>query len=117
MLDFDTFVRLLTIYNKENKRLDFFDPFPAQEYMMDTLKNYDKIIVLKARQLGISTVIRSWFFYQSFYDVEPRSYGVIAHTKDASNNIANMDKTFHSNLPKKMQKKIIKNSQKLRHCC
>ena len=110
MLDFDTFVRLLTIYNKENKRLDYFDPFPAQEYMMDTLKNYDKIIVLKARQLGISTVIRSWFFYQSFYDVEPRSYGVIAHTKDASNNIANMDKTFHSNLPKQMQKKIKKDN-------
>ena len=110
MLDFETFVRLLTIYDKENKKLDFFNPFPAQDIMMQTLMDYDKIIVLKARQLGISTVIRSWFFYQSYYDVEPRSYGVIAHTKDASNNIANMDKTFHDNLPPQMRKNILKNN-------
>ena len=109
-LDFDTFVRLLTIYNKEKKKLDYFDPFPAQEYMMDVLKNHDKVIVLKARQLGISTLIRSWFFYQSYYDIEPRSYGVIAHTKDASVNIASMDKTFHGNLPTQMQIPIQKNN-------
>ena len=110
MLDYDTFVRLLTVYDKENKKLNFFDPYPAQEMLMHALENYDKIIILKARQLGVSTLIRSWFFYQCYYDVEPRSYGVIAHTKDAANNIANMDKTFHDNLPQQMQKNILKNN-------
>jgi hypothetical protein len=59
MLDFDTFVRLLTIYNKENKRLDFFDPFPAQEYMMDTLKNQDLITVEIPSCLAFKTIILS----------------------------------------------------------
>ena len=110
MLEYDTFVRLLTVYDKERKRLDFFDPYPAQEKLMHALENYDKIIILKARQLGISTLIRSWFFYQCYYDIEPRSYGVIAHTKDAANNIANMDKTFHNNLPEQMHKKVLKDN-------
>ena len=110
MLDYNTFVRLLTIYNKEKKRLDFFEPYEAQELMIHALQNYDKIIVLKARQLGISTLIRSWFFYQAYYDTQPRSYGVIAHTKEAANNIAGMDKTFNQNLVKQMQKGITKNN-------
>lgn len=110
ILPYETFVRLLTIYNKETKRLDFFSPYEAQELMIHALQNYDKIIVLKARQLGISTLIRSWFFYQSYYDVEPRSYGVIAHTKEAANNIAGMDKTFNKNLVKEMRKVIKKDN-------
>ena len=104
----DTFIKMLTIYNKDRQRLDFFNPFEVQLDLLDKLIKYDRIIIVKARQMGISTMVRAWFFYQAFYDLEPRSYGVIAHNKEASNNIASMDRVFHDNLPRHYHRKFSK---------
>jgi hypothetical protein len=72
--DPDIFLRSLTIYNKNTKRLSFFDLNEQQEILLDALKEHDRIIVLKARQLGISTLLRAWFYHQAFVDTEPRTY-------------------------------------------
>tara|TARA_R100001530_G_scaffold133895_1_gene107930 strand:- start:14 stop:1579 length:1566 start_codon:yes stop_codon:yes gene_type:complete len=111
VLPLDTFIRLLTIYKKKSQRLDFFDPFEVQADLLDKLQKYDKIIIVKARQMGISTMVRAWMFYQSYYDDEPKSYGCVAHTRDASYNVSKMDRVFNDNLPRGMKRTLLKNSQ------
>jgi len=110
----ETFISLLTIYNKSRSRLDYFTMNPAQQELLDVLHNHDRVIILKARQLGISTLVRSWMFYQAYFDVEPRTYACIAHNHSAAMNLHKMDKTFYNNLPKKLRKKASKeNTQEL----
>ena len=101
LLDPDVFIRSLTIYNKDKRKLDFFELHREQEELLDALQKHDRIIILKARQLGISTLIRGWMFYQAFMDTEPRTYACIAHTQTASENLHRIDKTYHKNFPLK----------------
>lgn len=107
--DPDIFLRSLTIYNKNTKRLSFFDLNEQQEILLDALKEHDRIIVLKARQLGISTLLRAWFYHQAFVDTEPRTYACIAHTKGATENLHRIDKTYEKNYP--IKRKLEKSNQ------
>ena len=109
LLDPDVFIRALTIYNKDKRRLDFFELHREQEILLDALQKHDRIIILKARQLGISTLIRGWMFYQAFFDTEPRTYACIAHTHNAAENLHRIDKTYHNNFP--IKRKLSKENQ------
>ena len=110
----ETFISLLTIYNKRRSRLDYFTMNPPQEELLEVLHNHDRVIILKARQLGISTLARAWMFYQAYFAEEPMTYACIAHNHQAAMNLHKMDKTFYGNLPKTLRKKVSKeNTQEL----
>ena len=93
------FISSLYIYNKERKRLTFFDLNPAQADLLDVLLAHDRVIVPKARQLGISTLIRAYFFWKAYCAEHPRPYAVMSHTRSSAEGLNKMDKTFYRNLP------------------
>jgi len=64
---------------------------------------HKRILVVKARQLGISTLVRAWHFYKWYNSTEPLKLGVVCHTREAADNLHNTDKTFFNNLPRKLQ--------------
>lgn len=98
------FISALTIYNKEKQRLTFFDINEAQNDLLDLLlEGHKRIIVVKARQLGISTLMRAYHFWRWCYAEEPVKLGVVAHTREAADNLHNTDKTFYNNLPAKLK--------------
>ena len=107
-MEAEKFIPMLTIYNKAKSRLTYFDLNGSQQDLLETLQQHDRIIILKARQLGISTLVRGWMFYQAYFDVEPRTYACIAHNHQAAMNLHKMDKTFYNNLPKGFQKGLTK---------
>ena len=59
----------LRIYNRNTKKISFFSMNDAQSELLDLLETYNRVLVLKARRFGISTLIRSWtnqFFLPCF---------------------------------------------------
>jgi len=103
----------LTIFNKDKARLNFFDLNEAQKELLEILSSgHKRIIVVKARQLGISTLVRAWHFYQWINATQPLKLGVVCHTREAAENLHNTDKTFLNNLPKKLQPIMDKSTAK-----
>ena len=107
-LSHEEFVQSLCIYNKEQKRLSFFDMNAAQAKLLELLQTETRILVPKARQLGISTLIRGFFFREAYCSEHPQPYAVMSHTRSSAEGLNKMDKTFYKNLPPKYQKRLSK---------
>ena len=100
-LSAEEFISSLYIYNKERKRLTFFDMNAAQSHLLEVLLTSNRVIVPKARQLGISTLIRAYFFWKAYCSEHPQPYAVMSHTRASAEGLNKMDKVFYKNLPPK----------------
>lgn len=70
-----------------------------------------RLIILKARQEGISTLIQAFIFW--YLLTTPNQKGLtMGHKLDASNNLFDMYKRFYDNLPKIMQPKLLRSNEK-----
>tara|TARA_R110002051_G_scaffold57000_1_gene105643 strand:+ start:450 stop:1994 length:1545 start_codon:yes stop_codon:yes gene_type:complete len=108
--DPDEFISRLCIMHKKRQRLARFELNKAQEILLDTLKSHNRIIVLKARQLGISTLTRAWNFWQAYTADQPRQFAVISHTRSSAEELHRIEKTFYHNLPKPLRRPLSKSS-------
>lgn len=104
---------LLKIQNKEGALVPFrFNPAQVrlyEEYMRQRdLGQPVRIIILKARQLGFSTLV-SGLFFQHCVTHKDVSAAIVAHQAQASTNIFNKHKTFLDGLPDEFQP-MVKNS-------
>lgn len=68
-----------------------------------------RLIVLKARQLGCSTVVESFCSSEAML-VPNTEIGIITHRADATNNLFNMSKRFYNYLPDEMKPELIGNN-------
>ena len=61
-----------------------------------------RIIILKARQMGFSTLTEGIIFHRTATKDNVNSF-IIAHTEEATNNLFNMSKLFYDCLPGRLQ--------------
>ena len=72
-----------------------------------------RIIILKARQKGISTLIEAYIFWRTTYSPNRKS-AVIGHVRDATDNLWDMTNRYYDNLPEYFQpEKKYHNSKEL----
>ncbi len=77
---------------------------PAQRKLYDIIKaEHDagkpvRILILKARQLGFSTLIEAMFFQDAATRFLVKTL-IIAHEEDSTSNLFRMNKLFYDNLP------------------
>lgn len=108
----DKFIRRLTIMHKQRQRLNAFEVSAPQQHLLDVLKNHNRVIVLKARQLGVSTLTRAWHFWNSYISTEPTQYAVISHTRDSAEELHRMERVFYDNLPNELKRPLERASAK-----
>lgn len=88
----------------------------AQAKLYETIKELRKeekpirIIILKARQLGLSTGTESILFANTVLNFNIRT-GIITHKSDATSNLFNMSKIMYQNLPDKLKPSLLKDNQ------
>ena len=70
-----------------------------------------RIIVLKARQMGISTITEALIFHRETFATN-RNAAIIAHEKDASNNLFSMFKRYYFLLPKELRPTVKHSNEK-----
>lgn len=103
----------LKIRNKDGKLINLHLK-PAQAKLYEIMKReHDlgkpvRIVILKARQLGFSTVIEALFFQDAATRELVRTL-IVAHTADATANLFKMNKLFYDKLPRAL-KPMIRNS-------
>ena len=95
--------KFLKIKDKNSKIVNLKLNYPQQR-LYDTIKELKKehkpvrIIILKARQMGFSTLTEAILFKETATKHNITS-GIIAHENKATNNLFNMSKLYYDNLP------------------
>jgi len=70
-----------------------------------------RIIILKARQMGFSTLTEAIIFKETVTEFNVNS-AIVAHVADATNNLYEMFKTYYRNLPEELQPQTIASNGK-----
>ena len=99
--------RFLKIKTKENRIVPFRLNSP-QEKLYETIKGQRqagkpvRVIILKARQMGFSTLTEGLLFHDSATRFNVTSM-VVAHQEDSTNNVFSMAKLFYDELPEPLK--------------
>lgn len=99
--------RALRIRTKRGT-VEAFTPNRAQLYVHDRLeaqrngRGYVRALVLKGRQMGMSTYIGGRIYWRTTHGKGLRSF-ILTHMDDATNNLFGMAKRFYENSPPVMQ--------------
>ena len=101
-----SFIRLLKIQDKYSGKLVPFTPNDEQIGLIKKLQKHDKIIILKPRQIGISTILRAYALWKTYTTEDPLKYGVISFHQRSAKNLRRMDKTMHDSLPKALHRSL-----------
>lgn len=110
--------KYIKIRNKEGKIISFRLNSPQQK-LYDIIREQKRarkpvrIIILKARQMGFSTLTESILFKETVTKFNRRT-GIITHLATATTNLFNMSKLMLDNLPEDMKPSVKKsNAQEL----
>ena len=87
----------LKILNKNSKVIPFRHKKPQMEVVKD-IRNNRWVYVLKARQVGITTAIASYFFHKALFTPNYRVL-IVAHTREAAESIFSIYQRFYDELP------------------
>jgi len=113
LAEFRKFCKLLRIYNKKKRRMETFEPTPEQWRLFEALMTHNRVLVLKARQIGVSTLVRAYFFWKQYIAEEPLAFGVVSYSDRSAKEMRTTDQRFYDGLPKVLQRKLsINNTQK-----
>ena len=102
-MDLTPFVSSLTILDKQVQLVPLTPNWAQQEYLGAIQRQFEdtgvvRVIVLKARQLGLSTLTEACAYSMSFIIPNYRSL-IIAHETDAAQNLLKMTKRYHATSP------------------
>lgn len=87
-----------------------FHLFPFQEKTLEELQKHRFNVVLKSRQMGISTLLAADSLLKMLFN-ENFKVLVIATTQDVARNLVHKVKVMHENLPVWMRGKIVDNNK------
>lgn len=99
-----SFFRLLKVWDKGTQTYVPFVLNDEQEELLDALLTYERVCVLKPRQVGVSTLLRAFAFWQVFTSPNPIRWGTISLSRDSANNLQRMDHGFLDSLPVELTK-------------
>ena len=97
--DRNKFVRMLRIKHKQFKRFVPFEPNDAQLRLWDLLDKSNRVVVIKARQVGISTAVRAWQFHRAYASPDPETFAVLSFHDRSARTLRRMDRRWLKELP------------------
>jgi hypothetical protein len=101
------FISRLTIKSKSGKLVRFGDVITSEQIeLIRKLQKHKRVIIIKARQLGISTLVRAFAFWQAYTSRDPINSAVVSNKEKSSFNLLDIDRRFYQKLPKFLQRKI-----------
>ena len=109
------FIQTLKIRDKRGKviRLKLTD---EQRKMLNSLMLDDKgTLVLKARQIGASTVTSAYLFWKWYCSTEPITIALLSHKLESAKQLFKMFQRFYAQLPKDLRRPLeVQNTQTLK---
>ena len=87
-----------------------FDLYPFQEKTLNSLKDNDHNIILKSRQLGISTLMAGYGLWLMTFHSD-KNILVVAIKQEVAKNLVTKVRVMHSNLPSWLRHKCIEDNK------
>lgn len=104
--DFKKFLRLCTVFDKNlGKRVPFV-PTAEQLRLADMLQRSGRVIILKARQIGASTIVRAHFTWKALMSTEPTHSGIMSLSHESAQYLHSLDKDFIESLPTALVRRL-----------
>ena len=100
------FFKLLQVFDNSSGKLVPFVLTPTQEHYLRHLETSNRIVIVKARQLGISTVTRAWFLWKAWRAAQPIKHAVLSYTRASADHLHGIDKAFYIGLPPALQRRL-----------
>jgi len=104
--DREAFVRMLRIKHKQLGKYVSFVPNPAQLRLWELMDKSNRVIVIKARQVGISTAVRAWQFHRAYKSPDPQTFAVLSFHDRSARNLRRMDRRWLKELPKVLHREL-----------
>lgn len=103
--------RYLKILDFQGKLIPLAPNKPQMRFIETVLKQLDsigkiKVVIVKARKMGFSTIITAFIFWVLYTSHDPISAIAGTHAEDSNPVLVNMFKRFTNNLPDKMKPPI-----------
>ena len=92
------FMRKYCIIQHPTKGKMYFNLYPFQEEVLTSLQHNRYSVILKSRQLGISTVTAGYVLWAMLFKSDYNVL-VIATTQDVAKNLVTKIRVMHENLP------------------
>ena len=81
------FFKFLKVMDKQQGKMVPFVLNQEQEELLDVLLKEKRVIVLKARQIGCSTLLRAYFLWRQYVSPEPTTHAIISYTRDSADHL------------------------------
>lgn len=104
--DFKKFLRLMHVFDKNAGKKVPFVPTPEQLRLADMLQSSNRVIILKARQIGASTIVRAYFTWKALMSTEPTHSGIMSLSHESAQYLHSLDKGFIECLPAALGRKL-----------
>ncbi len=104
------FMKKYCVIQHPTKGKTYFHLYPFQEDVLHTIRDSRYTIILKSRQLGISTLTAGYVLWSMLFKSDFNVL-VIATTKDVAKNLVTKIQVMHDNLPKWLQGKLEENNK------
>ena len=102
--DRSLFCKLLPVVDKATGKQVPFVALPAQEKVWRALDRSNRVIVVKARQMGISYAVRAWQFHRAYASTDPQKFAVLSFHARSATNLRRLDRQWLNALPDLMKR-------------
>lgn len=102
-----TFIERLMIIDKQGKLVRLKLNSEQRAVVLSLLEG-NNLVVVKARQLGITTVVTAFFFWLSYISKDTISCVSLSHKRDSSDEIFRKYSNYYDCLPRLLQKMLAK---------
>jgi hypothetical protein len=102
--DRDAFCQLLKVKNKQTQDFVPFIPNAAQKRLWELMDRSNRVIVVKARQVGISTAVRAWQVHAAYTSNQPKTFAVLSFHDRSAKTLRRMDRRWLTELPAMLQR-------------
>ena len=108
--DPEKFIKMLWIADKASSKRVRFEPNLEQLRLLKEVQRHKRVIVLKPRQIGISTMLRAYALWQVYKSKDPVKFGVISFHDRSAKHLRRMDNTLLSSMPKLLHREAALNN-------
>lgn len=108
--DPEKFISLLEIQDKYSGKIVPFKMNEEQIQLLEILKNHRLVIIIKPRQIGVSTLLRAWGLRGIYTTNDPLKFGVVSFHDRSAKGLRNMDRVMYNSLPSIFKRKLALNN-------
>jgi hypothetical protein len=99
------FIARLKIKDKEGNIVSFGEVMtPEQIAIIKALQKYDRVAIIKARQMGVTTIVRAYMFWKVYTSHRTLNSVVVSNKQNSANELLKIDKRFFEKLPSPLRR-------------